>query len=67
MPYVIQIFLKDRLSLYPDDGLQISKAANSKKYPINEQYAVQIQLDFSDYNYIIRFPWKFCLSINYKL
>ena len=46
MPYVFQIFLKDRLSLYPDDGVQISKVANSKNYSINEQYAVQIQLDF---------------------
>ena len=48
MPYVFQIFLKVCLSLKPDDGVQISKAANSQKYTINVQYGVQIQLDDSD-------------------
>ena len=48
MPYLFQIFLKDRLSLYPDDGVQISKVAYSQKYSIKEQYTIQIQLDFSD-------------------
>ena len=49
MPYVFQIFLKNRLSLYLDGGVQISKVPNSKKYSTNQQYAVQIELDFSDY------------------
>ena len=48
MSYAVRVSNIPESLLYPVDGVQISKVANSQKYTINVQYAVQIQLDDSE-------------------
>ena len=55
MSYAVRVSNIPESLLYPVDGVQISKVANSQKYTINVQYAVQIQLDDSEnYKSIIK-------------
>ena len=49
MSYAVRVSNIPESLLYPVDGVQISKVANSQKYTINVQYAVQIQLDDSEF------------------
>ena len=58
MSYAVRVSNIPESLLYPVDGVQISKVANSQKYTINVQYAVQIQLDDSENIFkVINFLW----------